>query len=169
MNIIQNTFIIINFDFFMFFSTKDPGPGISRAQSGGDYRAAVGESTDLGPGVASGNVTVQILRDNAPELDESFLVEITSAEALGLPSGSNNVPIREPKTVNVTIRANDQPYGLLGIYMKNTGGNGSNYAVVEPESGTTTVTFEVRRSQGTFLSFHKSVITKYFAICYFLK
>ena len=103
----------------------------------------------MGPGTAFGNITIEILQDSTPELDESFLVEITRAEVIGLPSGSNSVRLGEPKTINVTIRANDQPYGLFGIYMKNIGGNGTNYAVIEPDSGATIVTFEVRRNQGT--------------------
>ena len=130
------------------FSTRNLSPGASRAQSGGDYGAAVSQSITMGPGAAFGNITIEIFEDSTPELDESFLVEITRAEVIGLPSGSNSVRLGEPKIINVTIRANDQPYGLFGIYMKNTGGNGSSYAVIEPDSGATSVTFEVRRNQG---------------------
>ena len=129
-------------------STRNPGSGVTRAQSGADFEAVVGQSAVMGPGVAFANASIKILKDNVPELEESFLVEITRAEAVGLPSGSNTVRLSEPRTVNVTIRANDQPYGLLGIYMKNTGGNGTYYAIIEPESGTTSITFEVRRDQG---------------------
>ena len=129
-------------------STRNPGSGVTRAQSGADFEAAVEQSTAMGPGVTFANATIKILRDDIPELEESFLVEITRAEVVGLPSGSNNVRLTEPRTVNVTIRANDQPYGLFGIYMKNTGGNGTYFAIIEPESGSTSITFEVRRDQG---------------------
>lgn len=104
----------------------------------------------MGPGVASRNITIKIFKDSIPEVDESFQVEITQVEVVDAATGSLNGRIGNPSAINVTIGANDQPYGLLGIYMKNTGRSGTYYAVEEPGSGTTPVIFEVRRMQGKF-------------------
>lgn len=102
----------------------------------------------MGPGIANSNITIQILKDSVPELGENFLVEMISAEVVGLPAGSNSVKVVSPKIMNVTIIENDQPYGLFGVFITKTGTGGSSYAINEPESGSTSITFEVRRSQG---------------------
>ena len=160
----MNVFISVTVCDSFHFRTINPSSGVNGAKSGGDYEAVVSQSIIMGPGIASSNVTVKIINDNIPELNEHFIVELTRAEVIGLPAGSNVVPIGEPKTVNVTIRANDQPFGLLGIYMKNTGGSGTNYAIIEPDSGATSVTFEVRRNQGEgFSSFKKRPLFAFYA------
>ena len=121
---------------------------MSKASSGSDYNPVIGNSMIMGPGIATSNITIQILKDNVPELGENFLVEITSAEVLGLPVESNTVKVVSPKIMNVTIIENDQPYGLFGVFITGTVTRGSSYAIIEPESGSTSITFEVRRSQG---------------------
>ena len=121
---------------------------MNKASSGSDYNPAISNNMIMGPGIASSNITIQILNDNDPELGENLLVEITSAEVLGLPAESNTVKVVSPKIMNVTIIENDQPYGLFGVFITKTGTKGSSYAIIEPESGDTSITFEVRRSQG---------------------
>ena len=130
------------------FRTMDATDAISKASSSADYSPELDGSVIIRPGIASSNITIQILKDNAPELGENFLVEITSAEVLGLPAGSNTVKVVSPKIMNVTIIENDQPYGMLSVFITKTGTRGSSFAIIEPESDSTSITFEVRRSQG---------------------
>ena len=122
------------------------------------------------PNIASGHVQVKILKDNVAEVDEQFLIEIYRAEVVGMPSGSSpNVRIGAPRVINVTIAANDQPYGLFGIYFKDTGTVGTTYHLIEPETGQSSVTFEIRRSQGGFFCIYQIYLQQILVLSFLSK
>ena len=102
------------------------------------------------------NISIKILKDNTPELDEVFQVEITKAELIGSPVVA--VQVGSPKRINVTITANDQPYGLFSINIANTGTIGRNYTINEPTTGSTSIDFEVKRTQGIVYTLYEALL-----------
>ena len=105
----------------------------------------------MGSGVSAANISIEILSDNAPELDEHFVVELTRVEVVGVTATAQNQPrIGSPSSANVTILSNDQPYGLfqLALAISDPGSAANRYTIIEPESGNTAVTLYIDRKQG---------------------
>ncbi len=134
------------------YRTKTAVSATNKASPGNDFKSALDQTIQLGPGESRGRIPITILSDNLPELNEQFLVEITKAETVGI-TPMSLLTVANPSVMNVTISANDQPYGLFSINIENTGTAGRSYAIVEPESGTTSITFKVKRTQGLLVHF----------------
>ncbi len=107
----------------------------------------VNKHIQLDPGKAFGSIPITIIKDDVPELDENFLVEITRAETVGI-TPSSSLKIGTPSLMNVTIAANDQPFGLFSLNIADTGTDGKTFAIIEPENGQTSINFEIKRTQG---------------------
>lgn len=60
-------------------------------------------------GQTSANVPVQILNDDSPEFNESFVVRLEQSSLTG------GAKLGNPTECVVTILENDYPYGLIGM------------------------------------------------------
>lgn len=65
--------------------------------------------TSFSDGATSASAVGIILNDNIPEGNETFTLTITSV--------SSGATIGARSTLSLTIRANDEPYGLLQFHM----------------------------------------------------
>ena len=114
-----------------------PGNGIVTAEgaseeqeSGPDFGSRTG-TLQFGPGVTRANITIPILPDDIPELDETFVVTLVNPR--------NGAEIYEDADrIAVTILANDNPNGAIGF--------DSRPILVEEDVGT--VQIPVRRTGG---------------------
>ena len=61
-------------------------------------------------GQTSAFVPVQIVNDNQPEFNESFVIQLEESSLTG------GAKLGTPKECVVTILENDYPYGLIGIF-----------------------------------------------------
>ena len=80
---------------------------------------------------------VPIALDGTPELDETFVVELTVVAGPGRVAGA--------VTQRVTIPANDDPHGQFGFTVA-----AANTAAVESDAGPARVALEVQRQRGLF-------------------
>ncbi|XP_033109462.1 adhesion G-protein coupled receptor V1-like [Anneissia japonica] len=122
--------------------TLNPLPSLNQALFGQDFSNGI-EYIDFGDGVGDMAITVQILQDEIPELDEKFLVNLTSVELLD-PSTTNTPPALDQvgTIAEVTIGAND---GTQGVVM--FAGDSQSVSI---EEGVTNVTLTVKRDKGTY-------------------
>ncbi|XP_063151499.1 adhesion G-protein coupled receptor V1 [Candoia aspera] len=87
------------------------------------------------PGEAMKNLTLEILDDDIPEIEEIIRVELTQA--------SNGGTIGLDRVANVVIPANDKPYGTVS-FQQNL------YRIQEPLERSSVANITVKRSGGRF-------------------
>jgi Calx-beta domain. len=88
--------------------------------------------------ITTQTVSVKVLKDNVPELQETFMLELYSP--------SDNVILSEQNTVIVYIVKNGDPHGVIGI---NSTGHVNNTFLLDEDSQNT-VLVPVFRTQGSF-------------------
>ncbi|XP_062985697.1 adhesion G-protein coupled receptor V1 [Elgaria multicarinata webbii] len=87
------------------------------------------------PGEAMRNLTLEIVADGVPEIEEVIRVELTQASSGGT--------IGPDGVANVIIPANDKPYGIVSFHR-------NLYRVQEPMERSYVANITVKRSGGTF-------------------
>ncbi|XP_059909463.1 adhesion G-protein coupled receptor V1 [Gadus macrocephalus] len=100
----------------------------------GDLRPASGE-VSFAPGETRKTLRVEVLADDLPEITETIKVELTGA--------SNGGSLGRTTAVNITVPANDNPYGTVFF-------DRAVYRVQEPLDGVYMANITVRRSGGSF-------------------
>ncbi|XP_017272706.1 adhesion G-protein coupled receptor V1 [Kryptolebias marmoratus] len=89
----------------------------SQAVAGSDYTPVTAQSAYMDDGSGVANVTVLILTDTFPEMDESFSVQILKVELVNLTVSQKNLPsISQPDKAVVTIGVNGDAFGIFLIY-----------------------------------------------------
>ncbi|KAL0979759.1 hypothetical protein UPYG_G00189270 [Umbra pygmaea] len=89
----------------------------AQAAAGSDYIAVTAQRAILEDGSSVANLTVPILTDKLPEMDESFSIRILNVALVNLTVADKNVPsIGQPNTAVVTIGMNGDAFGLFLIY-----------------------------------------------------
>ncbi|XP_037536594.1 adhesion G-protein coupled receptor V1 [Nematolebias whitei] len=89
----------------------------SQAMAGSDYSPMTAQSAYMDDGSGVANVTVLILTDTFPEMDESFMVHILKVELVNLTVSQKNLPsIGQPAKAVVTIGVNGDAFGIFLIY-----------------------------------------------------
>ncbi|KAK0155883.1 G-protein coupled receptor 98 [Merluccius polli] len=88
-----------------------------RAVPGSDYTAVTAHRGFMEDGWATANLSVPILTDKLPEIDESFAIEILKIELLNLTVAERNRPsIGQPSRAVVTIAMNGDSFGVFLMY-----------------------------------------------------
>ncbi|XP_066912895.1 adhesion G-protein coupled receptor V1-like isoform X2 [Clytia hemisphaerica] len=101
-------------------------------------------------------ITLTIINDTLPELDEMFQVILTKAVAakqvISLLSDLQPTILEDRNTVNVTIRENDYPYGLFRLSFDGIGVQpGSRDVMIEePDSNPVSLNIYIEREKGPF-------------------
>uniref|UniRef100_A0A8D2L5E0 Adhesion G-protein coupled receptor V1 n=1 Tax=Varanus komodoensis TaxID=61221 RepID=A0A8D2L5E0_VARKO len=90
---------------------------------------------EFAPGEAMKNLSLEIMADDIPEIEEVIRVELTHASSGGA--------IGPDGVANVIIPANDQPYGIISFHQ-------ALYRVQEPLERSSIANVTVKRSGGTF-------------------
>uniref|UniRef100_A0A673Z153 Adhesion G-protein coupled receptor V1 n=1 Tax=Salmo trutta TaxID=8032 RepID=A0A673Z153_SALTR len=89
----------------------------SQAVAGSDYTAMTAQTAILEDGSGVANLTVPILTDKLPEMDESFSIRILKVELVNLTVAEKNLPsIGQPDKAVVTIGMNGDAFGVFLIY-----------------------------------------------------
>ncbi|XP_019908355.3 adhesion G-protein coupled receptor V1 isoform X2 [Esox lucius] len=89
----------------------------SQATAGSDYTAVVARQAFLEDGSAVANLTVPILTDKLPEMDESFSVRILKVALVDTTAVEKNLPtVGQPDKAVVTIGVNGDAFGLFLVY-----------------------------------------------------
>ncbi|KAF3695921.1 Monogenic audiogenic seizure susceptibility protein 1 -like protein [Channa argus] len=89
----------------------------AQAVAGSDYISVTAQSAFMEDGSGVANLTVPILTDTLPEMDESFFIQIQKVELMNLTVAQENLPsIGEPFKAVVTIRMNGDAFGVFLIY-----------------------------------------------------
>ncbi|KAM3610925.1 uncharacterized protein V6R79_010649 [Siganus canaliculatus] len=89
----------------------------AQAVAGSDYTPVTARSAFMDDGSGVANLSVPILTDKFPEMDESFSIQILKVELLNLTVDQKNLPsIGQPDTAVVTIGMNGDAFGVFLIY-----------------------------------------------------
>ncbi|KAM9857814.1 adhesion G-protein coupled receptor V1 [Aulostomus maculatus] len=92
----------------------------SQAVAGSDYTPVTAQSAFMEDGSEVANLTVPIMTDKFPEMDESFAVQILKVRLLNLTVAQENLPsIGQPDKALVTIGMNGDAFGVFLIYSLN--------------------------------------------------
>ncbi|KAM7391822.1 hypothetical protein PAMP_022479 [Pampus punctatissimus] len=89
----------------------------AQAVAGSDYTPVTAQSAFMEDGSGVANLTVPILTDEFPEMDESFSIQILKVELMNLTVAQKNLPsIGQPDEAVVTIGMNGDAFGVFLIY-----------------------------------------------------
>ncbi|XP_041643632.1 adhesion G-protein coupled receptor V1 [Cheilinus undulatus] len=89
----------------------------AQAEAGSDYSPVTAQSAFMDDGFGIANLSVPILTDKFPEMDESFNIEILKVGLLNLTVAPKNLPsIGQPDKALVTIGINGDAFGVFLIY-----------------------------------------------------
>ncbi|XP_059193370.1 adhesion G-protein coupled receptor V1 [Centropristis striata] len=89
----------------------------AQAVAGSDYTPVTAQSAFMEDGFGDANLTVPILTDKFPEMDESFSIQILKVELINLTVAQKNLPsIGQPDEAVVTIGMNGDAFGVFLIY-----------------------------------------------------
>ena len=87
-----------------------------RAIEGQDYSVVTNGYTYIDEGTSTGSVSVTIKGDNLPEIDEKFVMQVTSVEVISNDSSTKYPPLFGSITlVTVVIEENDNAYGQFDL------------------------------------------------------
>ncbi|KAM4746526.1 adhesion G-protein coupled receptor V1 isoform 2-T2 [Anableps anableps] len=89
----------------------------AQAVAGSDYTPVTAQSAFMEDGSGSANLSVLILTDKFPEMDESFSIQILKVELVNLTVSQKNLPtVGLPDIAVVTIGVNGDAFGIFLIY-----------------------------------------------------
>lgn len=89
----------------------------SQAVAGSDYITMTAQTAIMLDRSGVANLTVPILTDSLPEVDESFMVKILSISLINMTTATKNLPtIQQPDSALVTIGMNGDAFGIFLLY-----------------------------------------------------
>ncbi|KAI7812365.1 putative G-protein coupled receptor 98, partial [Triplophysa rosa] len=89
----------------------------SQAVAGSDYITMTAQTAIMLDRSGMANLTVTILTDSLPEVDESFLIKILSVNLINMTTATKNLPaLQQPDTAVVTIGMNGDAFGIFLLY-----------------------------------------------------
>ena len=129
------------------FSTEQSS-GLNPATPNDDYDNTVNSSIIIRDGETSGKITISIVDDPTPELDETFNVVLEGVELIG--GGSRLQPqLGDVRNASVTILENDDARGKFVIKAKDADSGTFVSRITVPENDSLTVYFTLERLGGT--------------------
>nr|XP_047910843.1 adhesion G-protein coupled receptor V1-like isoform X4 [Anser cygnoides] len=127
---------------FALFSTQ--------AIAGSDYEPVTRQWAIMQEGEESANLTVTILPDSLPELDERFTITLLKAELMNVSASSKNQPtIGQPNTSTVIIMMNGDAFGVFKIYSVSPNATEKGLYVEVEERPQTNVQLMIHRTEGS--------------------
>lgn len=122
----------------------------TQATAGSDYDSVTRQWIVMAEGAEYANLTVTILPDDFPELDEKFIISLLNVALINISASSENQPvIGQPNTSTVVIQMNGDAFGVFVLYSisPNTTENGLYVEVQEwPQN---TVQLMIHRTEGS--------------------
>ncbi|NXL95351.1 GPR98 protein, partial [Alectura lathami] len=127
---------------FTLFSTQ--------AIAGSDYEPVTRQWAVMQEGEEFANLTVTILPDNLPELDEKFTITLLKVELMNISSSLKNQPtIGQPNTSTVIILMNGDAFGVFKIYSVSPKAAENGLYVDVEERPQTNVQLMIHRTEGS--------------------
>ncbi|XP_004678196.1 PREDICTED: G-protein coupled receptor 98 [Condylura cristata] len=122
----------------------------SQAVAGSDYEPVARQWAIMLEGDEFANLTVSILPDDVPEMDESFLISLVEVHLMNITASFNNQPtIGEPNTSTVVIALNGDAFGVFVIYSISPNSSEDGLYVEVQEYPQTTVELMIHRTGGS--------------------
>ncbi|XP_048838820.1 adhesion G-protein coupled receptor V1 [Brienomyrus brachyistius] len=122
----------------------------SRATAGIDYLPVTSQVATMFDGAGMANLTVPILTDSLPEMDESFMIHILRADLINLTAVSKNMPsVGQPNTARVTIAMNGDAFGIFLLYSLNPSATRNGLYLEVNEEPNTSVSLVIERRGGS--------------------
>ena len=124
----------------------DPESGVTQPAVPQTDLSFVAGSVVFQDGQSSGAISLEILRDGIPELDEMYMIELinTTGGTPGAIISSTN------DTATITIRENDDPFGIFNLVLNQPGLVWLAEDIPVGDSGNGTGFFNITRTAGTF-------------------
>ncbi|XP_056394317.1 adhesion G-protein coupled receptor V1 isoform X2 [Hyla sarda] len=122
----------------------------SQATAGSDYETVTGQWFTIQEGEEFANITVPILTDSFPELDERFVVSLLQVRLLNISASLMNQPtIGHPNTSVVVIMMNGDAFGVFVIYNRSPNATDGGHYVEVQEQPHTIVQLVIERQEGS--------------------
>ncbi|OCU02316.1 adhesion G-protein coupled receptor V1 [Xenopus laevis] len=122
----------------------------TQATAGSDYESVTGQWLTMLEGQEFANLTVSILTDTFPELDERFIVSLLEVKLLNISSSLKNQPaIGQPNSSVVVIRMNGDAFGVFVIYSLNPNALEQGHYLEVEEQPQSTLQLVIERREGS--------------------
>ncbi|KAM8777301.1 adhesion G-protein coupled receptor V1 [Rhynchonycteris naso] len=122
----------------------------SQAVAGSDYEPVTRQWAIMLEGDEFANLTVSILPDDFPEMDESFLISLLEVHLMNITASFENQPtIGQPNTSTVVIALNGDAFGVFVIYSISPNTSEDGLYVEVQEQPQTTVELLIHRTGGS--------------------
>ncbi|XP_008059253.2 G-protein coupled receptor 98 [Carlito syrichta] len=121
-----------------------------QAVAGIDYEPVTREWAIMLEGEEFANLTVSILPDDVPEMDESFLISLLEVHLMNITASVKNRPtIGQPNTSMVVIALNGDAFGVFVIYSISPNTSEDGLLVEVQEQSQTSVELVIHRTGGS--------------------
>lgn len=122
----------------------------TQAIAGSDYESITAQWAIMQEGEEFANLTVTILPDSLPELDEKFTISLLKVELMNLSASLKNQPtIGQPNTSTVIIMMNGDAFGVFKIYSVSPNATEKGLYVEVEERPQTNVQLMIHRTEGS--------------------
>ncbi|XP_059551072.1 adhesion G-protein coupled receptor V1 [Myotis daubentonii] len=121
-----------------------------QAVAGSDYEPVTRQWVIMLEGDEFANLTVSILVDDIPEMDESFLISLVEVHLMNITASFENQPtIGQPNTSTVVIALNGDAFGVFVMYSISPNTSEDGLYVEVQEKPQTTVELMIHRTGGS--------------------
>ncbi|XP_076853827.1 adhesion G-protein coupled receptor V1 [Brachyhypopomus gauderio] len=122
----------------------------SQAVAGSDYVTVAAQTATMLYGSSIANLTVPILADSLPEMDESFTVQILKVALVNLTVAEKHLPtIGQPDVATVTIGMNGDAFGVFILYSISPNATKNGLYLEVREESLTRVLLVIERTGGS--------------------
>ncbi|NXK95299.1 GPR98 protein, partial [Formicarius rufipectus] len=122
----------------------------TQAIAGSDYESVTRQWAIMQEGEEFANLTVTILPDNLPELDEKFTISLLKVELMNISTSLKNQPsIGQPNTSIVIIMMNGDAFGVFKIYSVSPNATEKGLYIEVEERPQTYVQLMIHRTEGS--------------------
>ncbi|NXU35332.1 GPR98 protein, partial [Drymodes brunneopygia] len=122
----------------------------TQAIAGSDYESITRQWAIMQEGEEFANLTVTILPDNLPELDEKFTISLLKVELMNISASLKNQPtIGQPNTSTVIIMMNGDAFGVFKIYSVSPNATEKGLYIEVEERPQANVQLMIHRTEGS--------------------
>ncbi|OXB72852.1 UNVERIFIED_CONTAM: hypothetical protein H355_000852 [Colinus virginianus] len=128
-------------------AASDP---VTLAIAGSDYEPVTRRWAIMEEGEEFANLTVTILPDDVPELDEEFTITLLKVELMNISASLKNQPtVGQPNTSTVIIMMNGDAFGVFKIYSVSPNASERGLYIEVEERPQTDVQLMIHRTEGS--------------------
>ncbi|NXU16592.1 GPR98 protein, partial [Pardalotus punctatus] len=122
----------------------------TQAIAGSDYESVTRQWAIMQEGEEFANLTVTILPDSLPELDEKFTISLLKVELINISASLKNQPtIGQPNTSTVIIMMNGDAFGVFKIYSVSPNATEEGRYIEVEERPQASVQLMIHRTEGS--------------------